>query len=80
MDLIFVGSMYVLLLIYCVSGLILMICMLFEQDGWVALHFASCRGHTDVVKLLLNHNADINVVTEVIWIIRMSFFTLIFKL
>ena len=57
-----------------------MICMLFTQDGWVALHFASCIGHTDVVKLLLKHNPDINVVTKVIGIMRMSVFTLMFKL
>ena len=31
----------------------------------MALHYASSRGHTDVVEILLNHNADINVVTKV---------------
>ena len=31
----------------------------------MALHCASSRGHTDVVELLLNHNAKLNVVTKV---------------
>ena len=30
-----------------------------------ALHLASGRGHTDVAEILLNHNADINLVTKV---------------
>ena len=40
----------------------------------MALHYASFCGHTDVVEILLNHNADINVITEVIQIMRMSVF------
>ena len=40
----------------------------------MALHNASIFGHTDVVEILLNHNADINVVTKVIQIMRMSVF------
>ena len=39
-----------------------------------ALHFASNEGHVDVVEILLNHNADINVVSKVIEIMRMSVF------
>ena len=50
-----------------------MLCM-FAQDEWVALHYASSEGHADVVETLLDHNADINVVTKVIWIMRMSVF------
>ena len=30
------------------------------QDGRTALMLASLEGKTDVVKLLLNHNADVN--------------------
>ena len=37
----------------------------------MALHDASSVGHTDVVEILLNHNADINVVAKVIYIMRM---------
>ena len=48
-----------------------MICLLLQQDEWTALHYASSKGHTDVVELLLNHNADINVVTKVTYIMRM---------
>ena len=48
-----------------------MICLLLQQDGRTALHHASSEGHTDVVEVLLNHNADIDVVTKVIYIMRM---------
>ena len=40
----------------------------------MALHYASFCGHADVVEILLNHSADINVITEVIQIMRMSVF------
>ena len=33
--------------------------------GWTALHCACIVGHADVVKILLNYNADINVVDKV---------------
>ena len=35
------------------------------QDGWTALMVASEKGRTDVVKLLIKHNADVNARTEV---------------
>ena len=38
----------------------------------VALHYASTNGHSNVVEILLNHNADINIVTKVIQIMRMN--------
>ena len=45
---------------YCVKG------------GWTALIYASIRGHADIVKLLLEHGADIeaqdNVSISVIFI------------
>ena len=37
---------------YCIDILLL-------QDGWTALHLACRRGHTEVVKHLINNNADI---------------------
>ena len=40
----------------------------------MALHYASFFGHGDVVEILLNHNADINVVAKVNRIMRMSAF------
>ena len=39
-----------------------------------AIHFASNGGHTDVVETLLNYDVDINVVSKVIQIMRMSVF------
>ena len=38
----------------------------------MALQCASSEGHTDVVEILLSHNVDIDVVTKVTDIIRMS--------
>ena len=35
------------------------------QDGETALHKASGGGHTAVITLLLDHGADVHVVTEV---------------
>ena len=37
----------------------------------MALHYVCIDGHADVVEILLNQNADINVVTKVIYIMRM---------
>ena len=45
--------------------------LLLQQDGGTALHYATSEGHTDVVEILLNHNADINVFAKVIYIMRM---------
>ena len=39
----------------------------------MALHYASNKGDVDVVEALLNHGADINVVTKVI---QLVYFTL----
>ena len=39
-----------------------------------ALHYASYYGHTDIVEILVNHGADVNVVTKVIQIIRINEF------
>ena len=30
------------------------------SNGWTALHKAAGRGHVDVVRLLLEHGADVN--------------------
>ena len=35
------------------------------QDGWKPLHAASCKGHLDVVKTLLEAGANINQATKV---------------
>ncbi|XP_041379171.1 serine/threonine-protein phosphatase 6 regulatory ankyrin repeat subunit C-like [Gigantopelta aegis] len=34
-----------------------------DESGWAALHYASYKGHPDIVEVLVNHNADMNVVT-----------------
>ena len=39
--------------------------MLLLQDGWNALHYACNNGHTEVVKHLINNNADISVTDNV---------------
>ena len=39
--------------------------MLLLQTGWTALHWACLRGHTEVVKHLINNNADISATTNV---------------
>ena len=38
----------------------------------MALHYASNNGHTDVVEILLNDTTNIDIVTKVIQMIRMS--------
>ena len=43
-----------------------LICLLLQKDRWTALHNASNEGHAGIVEIILNHNADINVVTKVI--------------
>ena len=39
--------------------------LLFSQDGKTPLYIASREGHTGVVELLLQHNADPNISDEV---------------
>ena len=38
-----------------------------DSDGYSALHRASYNGHVDMVKVLLNHGADIGGLTEDMW-------------
>ena len=38
---------------------------LFIQIGFTSLHFTSQKGHTDVVELLIDHDAHIDVPTTV---------------
>ena len=40
--------------------------------GRAALHYASSQGDRDIVEILVNHNADINVAIKVIDIMRMK--------
>ena len=35
------------------------------QDGWTALHAAAQEGHSRVVEMLLEANADVNIKTNV---------------
>ena len=49
---------------YC-NSLTLLLC--FEQDGNTGLHFASREGHANIVGLLLNNQADVNVKNKVCW-------------
>ena len=39
--------------------------MLLLQDGWTALHYVCSNGHTEVVKHLINNNADISATDNV---------------
>ena len=39
--------------------------ILIFQDGWTALMLASLEGRTDIVELLIKHNADVNAREEV---------------
>ena len=39
--------------------------MLLLQNGWNALHHACCNGYLEVVKHLLNNNADISATDKV---------------
>ncbi|TMW69721.1 hypothetical protein Poli38472_001877 [Pythium oligandrum] len=36
----------------------------FDEDGMTALHLASSAGHVDVVRVLLDHGADLNIASE----------------
>ena len=40
-------------------------CATGEQVGWTALLSAADRGHTDIVQLLLDHGADIELCEDV---------------
>ena len=51
-----------------------MICFVLTIERMGTLHYASNKGHPEVVEILLNHTANINIVTKVIHIIRMSVF------
>ena len=43
------------------SGLCVCVCMwLCAQDGWVPLHYACAHGHAAVVRLLIEHGAEID--------------------
>ena len=39
--------------------------MLLLQNGWTVLHWACSRGYTEVMKHLINNNADISVTDNV---------------
>ena len=39
--------------------------MLLLQDGWTDLHLACINGHLEVVKHLINNNADISATDNV---------------
>ena len=43
---------------YCIDMLLL-------QDGMTALHRACCNGHAEIVKYLINNNADISATDNV---------------
>ena len=43
----------------------LQLCSQIIQDGWTALMLASLNGRTDIVELLIKHNADVNARTKV---------------
>ncbi len=45
---------------FCTISLLESILFLCLQDGETALYFACRKGHLDVVKVLLEHNADVS--------------------
>ena len=45
---------------------------MFFPIGWAALHYASDKGYEDILEVLVNQNADINIVIKVISIMKMK--------
>ena len=41
-----------------------------SQDGWTALHLAATEGRVDVVRLLTEAQAQVNIQTEVYIVVR----------
>lgn len=39
----------------------LLIIIMYQQDGDTALHWAAMNGHTDIVTILLEYNADVHI-------------------
>ena len=52
-------------MLYCVMICCYYIDMLLLQGGMTALHYACSEGHTEVVKYLINDNADISATDNV---------------
>ena len=44
-----------------------------QQDGWAALHLAAQEGKVDVVRLLTESQAQVNLKTEVLYIHHVIF-------
>ena len=44
-----------------IYGLLIKLILHVDHSGWTAFHVAASEGHTDVVKILLENSADINV-------------------
>ena len=45
--------------------LILLICVMWFQEGWDALRHAAKNGHSDVVQTLINYGVDVSVMDKV---------------
>ena len=50
----------------CVTNLhyMMVMCCVFLQNGWTALHTAALNGHVDVVKLLVSYHPSLITMTD----------------
>ena len=76
---IFIKSLFCTVSVVCQQFNMRLNNFLLQQNGWAAIHYASREGYTNIVEVLINHYADINIVTKVTQLMRMSIFIINFK-